>query len=52
VRSEPNLRSNELFLLHEGTKLKVLETFQDWIKLELSNGAQGWITKNEDDFYK
>ena len=47
VRSEPNLRSNELFLLHEGTKLKVLETFQDWIKLELSNGAQGWMTKNE-----
>ena len=47
VRSEPNLRSDELFLLHEGTKLKVLETFQDWIKLELSNGAQGWMTKNE-----
>lgn len=47
VRSEPNLRSDELFLLHEGTKLKVLETFQDWIKLELSSGAQGWITKNE-----
>lgn len=47
VRSEPNLRSDELFLLHEGTKIKVLETFQDWIKLELSNGAQGWISKDE-----
>lgn len=47
VRSEPNLRSDELFLLHEGTKIKVLETFQDWIKLELANGAQGWISKNE-----
>lgn len=47
VRSEPNLRSDELFFLHEGTKLEVLETFQDWIKLELSNGAQGWITKKE-----
>jgi tetratricopeptide (TPR) repeat protein len=47
VRSEPNLRSDELFLLHEGTKLEVLETFQEWIKLELSNGAQGWISKNE-----
>ncbi len=47
VKSEPNLRSDELFFLHQGTKLKVLETFQDWIKLELSNGAQGWITKSE-----
>lgn len=47
VRSEPNLRSDELFLLHEGTKLEVLETFQDWVKLELANGAVGWIDKND-----
>lgn len=46
VRNEPNLRSDELFLLHEGTKIEVLETFQDWLKLELANGAVGWIDKN------
>lgn len=46
VRSEPTLRSEEAFLLHEGTKLQVLETFQDWIKLELANGTQGWIEKS------
>ncbi len=47
VRSEPNLRSDELFLLNEGTKIEVLETFQDWIRLELANGAVGWIDKND-----
>lgn len=47
VRSEPNLRSDELFLLHEGTKIEVLETFQDWVRLELANGAVGWIGKND-----
>lgn len=47
VRSEPNLRSDELFLLHEGTKVEVLETFQDWVRLELANGAVGWIDKND-----
>ncbi len=46
VRSEPTLRSEEAFLLHEGTKLQVLETYQNWIKLELANGTQGWIDKS------
>lgn len=46
VRNEPNLRGNELFLLHEGTKVKVLSTFQDWIQLELANGSTGWINKS------
>lgn len=47
VKSEPTTRSDELFLLHEGTKFEVLETYQDWIKLELANGIQGWIGKND-----
>lgn len=47
VRNEPNLRGNELFLLHEGTKVEVLSTFQEWIQLELSNGSTGWILSAE-----
>ncbi|TVZ26229.1 SH3 domain-containing protein [Gillisia sp. Hel_I_86] len=46
VRSEPNLRGNELFLLHEGTKVQILNTFQDWIQLELANGSTGWTDKS------
>jgi tetratricopeptide (TPR) repeat protein len=47
VRNEPNLRGNELFLLHEGTKVQVLNTFQDWIHLELANGYTGWMLGSE-----
>lgn len=43
VRSEPSSRSEEAFVLHEGTKVEVLENFQDWTKIELINGSQGWI---------
>lgn len=46
VRSEPTLRSDEIFTLHEGTKVEVLETYQNWIKFELSNGIQGWMVKD------
>ena len=46
VRNEPNLRGNELFLLHEGTKVQILNTFQDWVQLELANGSTGWMNKS------
>ncbi|HSI68913.1 MAG TPA: tetratricopeptide repeat protein [Gillisia sp.] len=46
VRGEPTLRGDEIFTLHEGTKVEVLETYQDWVRFELANGIQGWMDKN------
>ncbi|APG60706.1 SH3 domain-containing protein [Christiangramia salexigens] len=43
VRDEPNLRGDSSFELHEGTKAKVLENYQEWSRIELANGAQGWM---------
>lgn len=51
VREEPTLRSSESFYLHEGTKIKVLETYQNWIKFELPNGLQGWMDESEVKFF-
>lgn len=47
VKSEPNLRSDEAFVLHEGTKVQVLDTVKSWKKIKLSDGKTGWI-KNKD----
>lgn len=47
VRSEPTLRSEVSFELHEGTKAKVLEDYQEWSRIELSNGAQGWLNSED-----
>lgn len=47
VRSEPNVRSAEVFTLHEGAKVKVTEDFQGWLEIELPNGSQGWMKKTE-----
>lgn len=46
VLSEPNNHSNELFLLHEGTKIKVLESLNSWVKIKLADGKTGWINEN------
>lgn len=43
VRNEPNMRGDSSFELHEGTKARVVEDYQEWSRIELANGAQGWI---------
>lgn len=47
VKNEPNTRSNEVFRLHEGTKVKILDTINNWKKIKLADGKTGWI-ENED----
>ena len=43
VKSEPNLRSSESFKLHEGTKVQILDTVNNWKKIKLADGKTGWI---------
>lgn len=43
IKSEPNLRSDEVFVLHEGTKVQVLDTVNNWKKIQLIDGKIGWI---------
>ena len=47
IKTEPNLRSEEAFKLHEGTKVQVLDTLENWKQIKLSDGKTGWI--NQDD---
>ena len=42
-KSEPNERSEEIFILNEGTKVNVLEKLNEWSQIELLNGSKGWI---------
>ena len=42
------MRSENLLTLHMGTKVKIINTFNDeWLKIKLVNGQEGWISKNE-----
>ena len=47
VKSEPNVRSEEAFRLHEGTKVQVLDTIGEWRKIKLSDGKIGWVSSND-----
>lgn len=47
VKSEPNLRSEESFRLHEGTKVQVLDVIGEWKKIKLSDGKTGWVLSED-----
>jgi tetratricopeptide (TPR) repeat protein len=44
IKTEPNERSEPLFVLHEGTKVKVLDELNDWKKIRIADGKTGWVT--------
>jgi tetratricopeptide (TPR) repeat protein len=46
IKSSPNVAGNNLFILHEGTKVTILEDIGPWKKIELADGRQGWIETN------
>ena len=47
VKTEPNRRSEEAFRLHEGTKVQIIDTLDNWCKIKLSDGSIGWIDSEE-----
>ncbi len=47
VKSAPNTTGNSIFVLHEGTKVKVLEVARGWNRIEISDGRQGWIRSSD-----
>jgi len=47
VKTEPNLRSEEAFILHEGTKIQIIDTVDNWKKIKLVDGKTGWIDSND-----
>lgn len=43
ITSEPNERSEKVFALHEGTKVNVLESLENWSKIKIADGQTGWM---------
>ena len=43
VKSEPKLNAQDAFVIHEGTKVFVLDKFDDYKKIQLLDLKTGWI---------
>jgi tetratricopeptide (TPR) repeat protein len=45
IKASPNTGSKDLFVIHEGTKVTILEENDNWLRIRIADGNDGWITK-------
>lgn len=43
VKSSPDEKSTNLFMLHAGTKVSVTDELKGWKRIRISNGNEGWV---------
>lgn len=43
VKSSPDAGATDLFVLHEGTKVTIGDTFGEWAAVRIADGNKGWI---------
>ena len=46
INSAPTSSSTNLFTLHAGSKVEIIDTIGDWINVKIANGNSGWIAQN------
>jgi SH3-like domain-containing protein len=47
IKSSPADSGTDLFILHEGTKVKLRSKLGDWNEIETADGNVGWIKSGE-----
>ncbi len=43
IVSSPDVNSKKLFVLHEGTKVSIMQCNENWCEIKLPDGNKGWI---------
>ena len=47
VKSSPADNGKSVFILHEGTKVEILDNLGEWVKVEIADGRQGWMPASD-----
>ncbi|MEE9449119.1 MAG: hypothetical protein V3V72_03635, partial [Ignavibacteriaceae bacterium] len=43
VKTSPDIKSTDTFIIHEGLKVKLENKLDDWVKIRLADGKMGWL---------
>lgn len=46
VKNSPNESGTDIFILHQGLKLEVLDSVGEWKKIRIADGNIGWVQQN------
>jgi hypothetical protein len=47
IKNAPTNSSEEIFELHEGTKVVILDELDNWKKIKIADGKTGWIYQDK-----
>lgn len=43
VKSSPSEKGTNLFVVHEGLKVKITDKLENWVEIRLADGNKGWL---------
>jgi len=46
VKTSPDMKSTDAFVIHEGLKVNLEDKIDNWIKIKLADGKVGWVENN------
>ncbi|MBN2426317.1 MAG: tetratricopeptide repeat protein [Calditrichaceae bacterium] len=46
IHASPDSKGTEVFILHEGTKVRLMRGEENWYEIRLDDGKTGWLEKN------
>jgi tetratricopeptide (TPR) repeat protein len=47
IKAAPDSKGNDLFVLHKGLRVQVLDSVNHWRKIRLADGKVGWIPEDD-----
>lgn len=47
VKGAPDNSGTDLFVIHEGLKVRIIGSLGDWVNVRLGDGNEGWIVKKD-----
>jgi hypothetical protein len=47
IKSSPDASGNDLFILHEGTKVNIRGKLGEWNEITLDDGSTGWLPSKD-----
>jgi tetratricopeptide (TPR) repeat protein len=46
IKSSPDEKSVDLFVLHEGSKVELIDNIGTWYEIRIANGSVGWLNES------
>jgi tetratricopeptide (TPR) repeat protein len=45
IKSSPDAEGNNVFVLHEGSRVMVIDSIENWKNIKLTDGNKGWVER-------